>query len=128
MLPVQQQLEVTAVTFTFQDNKIQLQQAVKQQEAKSEGTYGREDLCLKATQIQNSHFFKKTFTGMVLKKLLKLSFCLSLCTSLPSLSYRCMYTCQQGTGMARCLPSNYHYRRVCKRNCFLEPINSEHLP
>lgn len=31
MLTVQQQLEVTAVTFKFQDNKIQLQQAVEQQ-------------------------------------------------------------------------------------------------
>lgn len=51
MLPVQQQLEVTTVTFKFQDNKIQLQQAVEQQEAKFEGTYGRDDLCLKATQI-----------------------------------------------------------------------------
>lgn len=52
MLPAQQQLQVTfEVTFKFQDNKIQLQQAVEQQEAKSEGTYGRDDLCLKATQI-----------------------------------------------------------------------------
>lgn len=57
MLPVQQQLEVTTVTFKFQDNKIQLQQAVEQQEAKSESTYGRDDLCLRATQSQNPHFF-----------------------------------------------------------------------
>lgn len=57
MFPVRQQLEVTTVTFKFQDNKIQLQQAVEQQEAKSESTYGRDDLCLRATQIQNPHFF-----------------------------------------------------------------------
>lgn len=53
MLPVQQQLEVATVTFKFQDNKVQLQLALEQQES----TYGRDDLCLKATQIQNSHFF-----------------------------------------------------------------------
>lgn len=62
MLPVQQQLEVTTVTFKFQDGKIQLQQAVEQQEAKSESTYGRDDLCLKATQIQNSLFFLNLHT------------------------------------------------------------------
>lgn len=56
VLPVQQQLEVTTATFKFQDSKIQLQQAVEQQEAKSESTYGRDDLCLKATHTQNSHF------------------------------------------------------------------------
>jgi len=46
MLPVQQQLEVAIVTFKFQDNKVQLHHALEQQDAESESTYGRDNLCL----------------------------------------------------------------------------------
>lgn len=51
------------MTFKLQDNEIHPQHGLEQQDAKSESTYGKDALCLKATQIQNFFFFLNSHTA-----------------------------------------------------------------
>lgn len=55
----QQQLEVAVVTFKFQDNKVHRQHGL---DAKSESTYGKDQLWLKAAQIPNVFFLSFSHT------------------------------------------------------------------
>lgn len=51
-------MEAAVVTFKFQDNKDHLKQGL---DAKSESTYGKDQLWPKAAQIPNTFFFLSFF-------------------------------------------------------------------
>lgn len=115
----QQQLEVAVVTFTFQDNKVHQQHGL---DAKSESTYGKDQLWLKAAQIPNifclsfSHTdgFEEVAWAQPLAEAVHL-------TALTKILMHVHAILKHGHGQMPPFPPAL--QKVCKRNCFPETNN-----